>query len=588
MIAVVGAMFVAMGSVSAQATHVVRFDDTDGVVQAGDDVMVKLVASSDANVLYADAVPVEVDRWVARGLVFEAGGSVVSDGTNEEQTIVTTGADPGEYQVIAEVGTGATKQTYSATLEIGDPGTALGGVTLAVGKVGHDSATTAVLDNPSTQAYGETAPGDYAACNKADADDTTTDPHCIAVTVTVENSLGNSAKPGDITAIDIYAPLATIISSTATETDGSATVGTSNAAKFFVTKARPGTVSVQAFVRGTGFATSEPLTLMFTGAASSISVGDPSSPLSKTGTSYAVANAGADGVVGDNEGSNDDTTDKTGKGVANIEVNAVDASDNPAALTADVNVVVKDTNGQDVTGTKIMVAQRTKPGTLTRIVELTGANATPGTYTATISLGTSKHEVEVVVAGDPAIVTVEAEPAEVAVGEFVVVTATVTDKDGNLQPDAGTVTFSALGTLKLDPLDDGDPDMTGAQRPLNDGVATVEYYVASGSGEAAVLARIGSVRGTTTVSTAPVEEEAMPEEEASVACLSNLAGFATWACGVESSASEIFGLVSGRGATALHLWNGSAWVRYSVVDGTMVPGSSDFMVAENDILYISN
>ena len=36
------------------------------------------------------------------------------------------------------------------------------------------------------------------------------------------------------------------------------------------------------------------------------------------------------------------------------------------------------------------------------------------------------------------------------------------------------------------------------------------------------------------------------------------------------------------------LWNGSAWVRYSVVDGTMVPGSSDFMVAENDILYISN
>ena len=80
----------------------------------------------------------------------------------------------------------------------------------------------------------------------------------------------------------------------------------------------------------------------------------------------------------------------------------------------------------------------------------------------------------------------------------------------------------------------------------------------------------------------------MPEEEASVACLSNLAGFSTWSCGVETSASEIFGFVSARGATAIHLWNGSAWVRYSVVDGTMVPGSSDFMVAENDILYISN
>ena len=80
----------------------------------------------------------------------------------------------------------------------------------------------------------------------------------------------------------------------------------------------------------------------------------------------------------------------------------------------------------------------------------------------------------------------------------------------------------------------------------------------------------------------------MATEEASVACLSNLSGFSTWSCGVESSASEIFGLVSGRGATAIHLWNGSAWVRYSVVDDAMVPGSSDFMVTKSDILYISN
>ena len=80
----------------------------------------------------------------------------------------------------------------------------------------------------------------------------------------------------------------------------------------------------------------------------------------------------------------------------------------------------------------------------------------------------------------------------------------------------------------------------------------------------------------------------MPEEEASVSCLSNLSGFSTWSCGVESSAAEIFGLVSGRGASAVHLWNGSEWVRYSVVEGAMVPGSSDFMVTEDDILYISN
>ena len=80
----------------------------------------------------------------------------------------------------------------------------------------------------------------------------------------------------------------------------------------------------------------------------------------------------------------------------------------------------------------------------------------------------------------------------------------------------------------------------------------------------------------------------MPEEEASVSCLSELSGFATWSCGVSADASEIFEMVSARGVSAIHLWNGSTWVRYSVVDDAMVPGSSDFMVTENDILYISN
>ena len=77
-------------------------------------------------------------------------------------------------------------------------------------------------------------------------------------------------------------------------------------------------------------------------------------------------------------------------------------------------------------------------------------------------------------------------------------------------------------------------------------------------------------------------------EAVSLDCLSATNGFATYTCGTDSSASELFGLVSGRGATAVHLWNGSDWVRYSVVDGAMVPGSSDFTVTDNDILYISN
>ena len=46
-------------------------------------------------------------------------------------------------------------------------------------------------------------------------------------------------------------------------------------------------------------------------------------------------------------------------------------------------------------------------------------------------------------------------------------------------------------------------------------------------------------------------------------------------------------MVTGRGVSAIYQWIGSTWARYSVVDDAMVPGSSDLMVTEKDILYIS-
>ena len=77
-------------------------------------------------------------------------------------------------------------------------------------------------------------------------------------------------------------------------------------------------------------------------------------------------------------------------------------------------------------------------------------------------------------------------------------------------------------------------------------------------------------------------------EPTGIDCLSATSGFSAWTCEAGSSASALFTALSERGATAIHLWNGSAWVRYSVVDGAEVPGSTDFTVTENDILFISN
>ena len=199
------------------------------------------------------------------------------------------------------------------------------------------------------------------------------------------------------------------------------------------------------------------------------------------------------------------------------------------------------------------------------------------------------------------------------------VTATVMDKNGAAVADGTLVEFTILGA-SLSAVGPGHAPITtttskqlvnvaeSGQTPkyeertltttsggakTKDGIVSVSY-VAIGAGTAVVSATTegGSASGVLRVMTtdSAVEEavEAMPEEEASLSCLSNLSGFSAWTCDVEASASEIFGWLESRGATALHLNSAGMWVRYSVVDGILVPGSSDFTVTKSDILYISN
>ena len=81
----------------------------------------------------------------------------------------------------------------------------------------------------------------------------------------------------------------------------------------------------------------------------------------------------------------------------------------------------------------------------------------------------------------------------------------------------------------------------------------------------------------------------MPDRlEAGDAGLSNLVGFSAWTSSAMTDAMTLFEGLSSRRATAIHLWNGSSSVRYSVVDGTEVPGSRNLDMSESEILYISN
>ena len=350
-----------------------------------------------------------------------------------------------------------------------------------------------------------------------------------------------------------------------------------------ITKSRPGMVEVSAIVvdtHGSGYAVSDSIPLTFSGPVETISLGEASSTLHKVATDDGAAN---------------DTSDDDNRDVIRFALSAVDKAGNATGAER-VTIQITDPDGVNVAPARIGRTQGANSvGHPNAQITLTsmGTAAAPldsGTYKIKV-IQTSKITDEATFTVVGVADSVELDVSEMApneVGQQVQVTATVNDADGNPVANGTPVTFRAN-----DQTADDDAVLVlvgaGGERETKGGVAKATF-VTVGGGTATVTAVAGSQTGVAVViSTAGVvEPEAMPEEEASVSCLSELSGFATWSCGVETDASEIFDMVSGRGVTAIHLWNGSTWVRYSVVDGAMVPGSSDFMVTKSDILYISN
>ena len=170
------------------------------------------------------------------------------------------------------------------------------------------------------------------------------------------------------------------------------------------------------------------------------------------------------------------------------------------------------------------------------------------------------------------------------IGDVITVTATVTDKDGNTVSDGTSVMFSASSMTGLAAIGTGH-----SGKATKNGEASVKYAVV-GAGNSVVSATAGDATGVVVItSTAGVaaEEDAEPVD-CGLSGLNRLSGFASWDCDADTTASALFSLLSSRDVTAIHLWNGSSWVRYSVVDGSEVPGSSDFTITDGDNLYISN
>ena len=271
-----------------------------------------------------------------------------------------------------------------------------------------------------------------------------------------------------------------------------------------------------------------------------------------------------------------------------LAITGADMNGDPVTLADDDDIrATVTTAGGASAGTAtykdISTADGHQPG-----IEITWANAAPpsrGQYTVTANIGgdaATAVSVTVTVTGDTANVDVQLDTsAGTSLGSILVVTATLTDADGNL-----------VGPTEVDVTVSGGLVLVGSGKMTENGVLTRNVVVTDASklGTVTVASDDTNVTGVAVFNplAAPAEEEAAVEDPG-IDGLSGLSGFASWQSAFETSASALFGELSSRGASALLLWDSpnSQWVRYSVIGGVAVPGSTDFAITEWDIVFIS-
>ena len=648
LVALVAAMFVAFSPAGAQtsksASGKITLSDTDGVVKAGASVNFEISASTtgleNGGTVALRAVQVGGPGSLpisnvpdtlpdSQDLVDDNGGytwlPLATTAAADKLTVsVPLGTPAGDYTISAvlyfdengastDVTTGATR-TFTATrvatakLTVGDPGTNVASAVLSLSRTRAREEVTAITADPNADppVVGRDAVTPITKRHALPSETADTSPESPSATAgdevfmsaTVLNSLGKPANSPGITGISISAPGGTITQKiltpvvaleTASPTDGQtgensvSITGTDGAdamavTYFVVTKASAGTVDVTVTAIGSdGFARSDTITLTFTGDADAISLSDASESL---------LNHYIDHDTGE------DDTDTDGRDNIALQLTATDKAGNAVVPTGTATITIKDPEGTLVEKNKIIVTQTVKATTNTvalRVAE--GVAATKplksGEYSVEAKDGAKKATATFVVAGKTDSITLVADdmtPSEI--GQTVTVTATLIDADGNPVADGTEVTFTPTGSNAGVPI----ANRTGGTGVVKTkgGEAKALYVIAtSGPGIISAVAdgKSATVVLASTAGAAPAEEE--EPEVVSLDCLSRTTGFATYTCGVDSSASELFALLASRGATAIHLHNGSAWVRYAMVDGAMVPGSMDFAVQTNDVLYIS-
>ena len=567
------------------------FDESDGIVAAGTQVTVSatlqsLGTDSDNSTVNLTIPTTGLSIAITNGTSQSVTGKVNNpDGDDPDPdgyakaiifTINTAGAPAGDYTLTFTAdlngatanAEGVSNVTDTITLTIGEAGTGLAAASLSAANVKGDPAA------PSRDA--DAAPD---ATNKRFGS-------TIYLVVSSTNSLGNAANPADVNQVIVFAVGAEVDgeenSKTFSEDDDTAGDDIDASQVVAISRSTPGTVDVSATVIGPGGdVTSNTLTLVFSGDAETLSLGDPDDQLGQQGDSITV------------------------------ELTAVDEAGNPAAINPLQTTSVKllDADGETADNVSASEAQKidTK-GTddtedddpIPTVVVITIASdpnekADTGAYTLEVMLGSkSTATVDFEIVGGTANVEVEASASSSdTIGDVITVTASLTDEAGNPVIDGTEVNFSASANTGLAAIGSNHANTNAADEDSNgpltkDGSASVKFAVV-GAGTSVVSATAGDTGATgvaVVISTAGMADAEPEPAGPSLSDFSRLSGLVSYS-GPDTTASALSSLLAGR-ASAIWLSNDGSWILHASVDGEGVPGSTDFTVTSGDVLYISN
>ncbi len=386
-----------------------------------------------------------------------------------------------------------------------------------------------------------------------------------------------------------------------------------------------GSLTLRAVVVSTaGAQFSAALPLDYAGGAALIRIGEDLPVLHHHATTDAADNAGssanggsgaaAGGAAGSGSG-NGGAANGNGaagdpaaeRGIAEIPITATDAGGRVVELPPRASARVEGPGGS--TEDRFAIARDCSdgPAACKFRISVTASAADPlpsGRYVLIVTAaGLPDARAEFGVAGPAAAIEARA-PALPAIGAPLAIRADLTDAQGNAVADGTRVRLSVRSPdgspsplIPLDPPPTDPADPASALLRTRNGIAAASMAAASSS--VAILsldAQDGprTAASLTLVLTPDSGDGAGAGSDGAAGTGSGAAGsagapaiqigFSTWSGRMGASAAAA--LAASPQTQAIYLWNGKRWLRYAATpSGTPVPGSQNFTLAPNDVIY---